>query len=78
MRQADGIPFFVLLTLLFKRLCQGAFVACGSMVLSILSVFRFCALRAQKRNTKEDEVPLQTIACSHSKRAEVPLRNATH
>src|SRR3954451_10296379 len=33
--------------------------ACGSMVLAILSVFRFCALRAQKRNTKEDEVPLE-------------------
>src|SRR3954452_5430245 len=25
---------------------------CGSMVLPVLSVFRFCALRAQKRNTK--------------------------
>jgi hypothetical protein len=31
--------------------------ACGSMVLAILAVFPFCALRAQKGNTKEDEVP---------------------
>src|SRR3954464_1547438 len=31
------------------------------MVLAILSVFRFCARRAQKRNTKEDEVPLRKI-----------------
>src|SRR3954452_5292817 len=31
------------------------------MVLAILSVFRFWALRAQKRNTKEDEVPLRKI-----------------
>jgi hypothetical protein len=27
-------------------------LACGSMVLDVLSVFRFCAHRAQKRNTK--------------------------
>jgi hypothetical protein len=27
------------------------------MVLAVVSVFLFCALRAQKRNTKEDEVP---------------------
>jgi hypothetical protein len=27
----------------------------GSMVFTILSVFRFCALRAQKRNTKEEK-----------------------
>src|SRR3954454_15324177 len=35
--------------------------ACGSMVLAIVSVFHFCALRAQKRNTKEGEVPLRKI-----------------
>src|SRR3954470_2357533 len=28
------------------------------MVLSIVSVFRFCARRAQKRNTRADTVPL--------------------
>jgi len=27
-------------------------LACGSMVRVIVSVFRFCARRAQKRNTK--------------------------
>jgi hypothetical protein len=30
----------------------------SSKELAIASVFRFCALRAQKRNTKVDEVPL--------------------
>jgi len=29
--------------------------ACGSMVFAVLSVFRFCALRAQKRNTDKTE-----------------------
>jgi hypothetical protein len=34
-------------------------LACGSMVLAILSVVRFFALRAKKRTTKEDTVPLE-------------------
>jgi hypothetical protein len=40
---------------------QSLLLACGSMVLTILSVFRFCAQRAQKRNTKEDKAPLLMI-----------------
>jgi hypothetical protein len=54
------------------------------MVLAILSVFRFFALRAQKRNTKEDEVPL--FICfrffahqrkTKTKAGKVPLRITT-
>jgi hypothetical protein len=33
-------------------------LAYGSMVLPIVSVVRFFALRAKKRTTKEDKVPL--------------------
>jgi hypothetical protein len=36
-------------------------LACGSMVLSVLSVFRFCPRRAQNETQKEDEVPLRMI-----------------
>ena len=39
--------------------------ACGSKVLRILSVFRFCARRAQKRNTKERKVPLRMTIYGH-------------
>jgi hypothetical protein len=51
------------------------FFACGSMVLTILSVVRFFALRAKKRTTKDDTVPLRMItfgpprkSCSYERR----------
>jgi hypothetical protein len=37
---------------------SNALVPAAARYLALLSVFRFCARRAQKRNTEEDKVPL--------------------
>jgi len=50
-------------------------IACGSMVLAILSVFLFLRLQSAKKETqKEDEVPLRTII-SGLARSSCPIRD---
>jgi len=44
-------------------------LACGSMVLSIVSVVRFFARGAKKRTTKEDKALVDLLVCAFSARS---------
>jgi hypothetical protein len=44
-------------------------LACGSMVLTVYSVFRFFARRAKKRKQKESKVPLRKITLGPTRKS---------